>query len=153
MSCRACSSSTQNIPRLRARAVTPRPLPGNAQLSKHCYQHQQHPLSIYSTMLRPLNPDQLLALADDDMDAGCMSIYMAKLFFQDQNLSNCVESLLRAFANELSRPVLTIHNYMCKDEKRGADEWSIAFWVHVDSCFWRLRKLIDVQCRIAHLHI
>ena len=80
-------------------------------------------------MLRSLDPDELLALVDDNKRAGSLWRHATKIFFRDRNLSHYALNLLMAFANELSTPVLTTHSYMCKDEKQGVDEWSIAFRV------------------------
>ena len=85
-------------------------------------------------MLPSLDPGCLLALVDDDIGAGNMWISGAKRFLGRQNLSHGVENLLIAFANEMKGwPILTIYDRQYEDITRGADEWSIALEVHVDS--------------------
>lgn len=84
-------------------------------------------------MLPSLDPGRLLALVDDDIEAGNMWISAAKEFFGRQNLSHGVDNLLIAFANEMCWPILTIHNHQYEDITRGPEEWSIALRVHVDS--------------------
>ncbi|KAM0800664.1 hypothetical protein BDR22DRAFT_972895 [Usnea florida] len=76
-------------------------------------------------MLRSLDPDQLLALLDKNERAGRFFIQVAKYRFRDRNLSEHALNLLMAFANELSRPYLNIHNRLCKNYEQGVDEWDI----------------------------
>lgn len=93
-------------------------------------------------MQSSLDANRLLALVEDGIEAGTYYIPWAKEYFQAQNLSQGVDNLLMAFS-DFSRPFLRIHNRICKDFKRGAEEWSIAFLVHIDAYFCRPPRLIN----------
>ena len=84
-------------------------------------------------MQRPLDANLLLSLVDDGIEAGTFYVGFVKRDFGRQNLSEGVVNLL--IASGMFRPWLRIHNYTCKDERRGPDEWSIAFGVHINVRF------------------
>ena len=104
-------------------------------------------------MQTSLDANRLLALVDDGIDAGTYYIPWAKEYFGEQNLSQGVDNLLMAFSH-FSRPSLRIHNRIVNDIRRGAEEWSIAFLVHIDADFSRPQRLMETQDRpFTHLNI
>ena len=90
-------------------------------------------------MQSPLDPNPLLALVDDSIDADTSYVKNAKRHFERQNMSEGVRNLILAFG--LFRPYLRIHSETW--EKWGPDRWRIDFGVRINKHFCWLSRLTD----------
>ena len=93
-------------------------------------------------MQKSLDANRLLALVEDGIEAGTLYVSSAKRDFREQNLSEGMRNLLMAFGMFL--PYLRIHKYTCENVQQGPEDWSIAFGVHIDIRFYRLRRLTHI---------
>ena len=79
-------------------------------------------------MIRPIDPQVLEAIVNDDKDDCCPRVKSAKWFVnEDRNLSSGLRSLLQSYPDFYSE--LWQHEIPIDTDKKGATSWHIAFRV------------------------